>query len=200
MLTSLPLILHLLSISSELLILRRCSFVSQPGVCLCAGGAGFALLDPEMFGGKLAWGGEAPVMESSFAWLFCSSRKFRWLQQTCLSQSRRDNFEFLPTDSDCSKVGVVFVQRLNALALCSPSPLLPGFHLLSCYYLVSCCFVSLCGIANMNYKGFVLCFGHNGTHIQISIYSSSSEGCAAEVCVTPPRTSKCKFTHKHLER
>lgn len=50
----------------------------------------------------------------------------------------------------------------------------------------------------MNYKGFVLYFGHNGTHIQISIYSSSSEGCAAEVCVTPPRTSKCKFTHKHL--
>lgn len=139
-------------------------------------------------------GGGVPVMECSFARLFCSSRKFRCCSSLAFPRVA------VPTDSDGSKVGVVFVQRLNALALCSPSPLLPGFHLLSCYYLVSYCFVSLCGIANMNYKGFVLCFGHNGTHIQISIYSSSSEGRAAEVCVTPPRTSKCKFTHKHLER
>lgn len=47
----------------------------------------------------------------------CSSLAFPVLP----SQTRRDNFEFLPTDSDFSKVGIVFVQRLNVLALCSPS-------------------------------------------------------------------------------
>lgn len=65
-------------------------------------------------------------------------------------------------------------------------PLLPGFHPLSCYYLVSCCFGSLCSIANMNFKGFVLCFGHNGTHIPISITAAPQRE-APRRCVLLPR-------------
>lgn len=52
-------------------------------------------------------------------------------------------------------------------------PLLPGFHLLSCYCLVPRCFVSLCSIADMNIikalfrvwviKGLIFRFRHTAT-------------------------------------
>lgn len=145
-----------------------------------------------MFGRKLVWGRSCCETHS----YGCSA---------CIESLCGGNCAYLP------KVSLITLRSCQPIfkrwcsfcpeAECS-GPLFtqPLLHLLSCYYLVSFCFVSLCSIANRNYKGFVLCFGHYGTHLQISIHSSSSEGSATEVCVTPLRTSECKFTHKHLDR
>lgn len=127
-------------------------------------------------------------MESLLIWLFGSYRKFKWQQllrkQSCLPRVA------VITLSSCQwifKRWRSFCPEAECSGPLFARPLLPGFHLRSCCYLVSYFFVSPCSITNVNYKGFVLCFENNETHIQISIYSSSSEGSATEVCVTPPR-------------